>query len=154
MSIIHDALKKVQDKISSHNQTPTGPISPSSPAPNPKLLLPVAGLILLSLGTLLFLYSPAKQAPYKTVVTEKPAPVVPAPTPTPAVVATPIIPTPVTPAIVVQGIMIQDNRPVVLINNEIYQQGDEISTGKIIHIDERFITVLEGKEEKKYRLRP
>lgn len=153
MSIIHDALKKVQEKISSHHQTATGPISPTSPAPNSKLLLIVVGFILLSLGAILF--SPTKQNPYKTIVTEKPAPIIiPPPTATPTVVATPALPIPAAPSIVIQGIMIQDNRPVVLINDEIYQQGDEISTGKIIHIDERFITVLEGNTEKKYRLRP
>ena len=53
-----------------------------------------------------------------------------------------------------QGILAQGNRTLALINDKIYEEGDEIGNIKIISIESNSITILKDGKEERVRVRP
>ncbi len=161
MSIIHEALKKVQKNLQ-ENQDKTSPsfLSGDYSAQAVRTakamtaaVWPIA--LLIAIGAALWLSFPLWQKFPAAAPAAVPPDLPPEQTPEPVVVQptvapppAPALPEPVHLIINIQGIMDNNGTAVALINNKIYEVGDEIEGLKILAITENRITVLKnGKEE-------
>jgi hypothetical protein len=165
MSIIHDALKKVQKSMQKNPDTSTPTTSSegfietlSSPESQQKSSsaqwIPTLVLVTLAVGGA-FLYlrmqknhqpkhlaeivtaAPVKVAPPKVVST-------PVPTPPASTTPAPVAPTPAAkpkPVLNIQGVMAQGSKNVALINDGIYEEGSVVEGQKILKISLNAITV-------------
>jgi len=107
---------------------------PAAPAPTPAPTMPAV--------------APTTPALIPTAVAS--AATVPAVTPTPI----PPVGTPVTPETLnVHGVMSNGNQNLVLIDDQVYQEGDEVDGVKILKIGLTSITVLNNGQEEKIRVR-
>jgi len=146
MSIIYDALKKVQKNIGKEN-----PAQPETPPPavkakakiNPLLIYVFVVCLGLALGNFAYkLFSqpknmaPAKNEPVATrSKTPAPAsaPVTLAPAVNPETSVTPPAPKP-EPTLVLNGVFFEQGEGYALINNKIVRLGDEVSSAKVKEI--------------------
>ena len=172
MSIIHDALKKAQNKLEGKQntdasekmqsaerietassavpsrQTMSQPQSASS-SPIPLIL----GLSLLALACLLFFLFPylkkSKPQTPPQQISVQPQATLPKTIPTTAVAAPPVTAPAqgtVSPAgaLTLNGIMMTGKKQVALINNKIYEVGDMVNDKKIIDITMDKVELLDG----------
>jgi hypothetical protein len=180
MSIIHDALKKVQKSMQKNTQAvapdvheasivspnPAEPVSSSQRKPYPiSITFLIAGTISVALVGIALVWhfnllklKTEPQPLAKIVISAAPTP---APIPFVQTAATPPaeipvdVPPPAAPApkeeptvLNVQGIMANQNSNVVLINNEIYEEGAVVNGYKILKISLNAIAVEhDGKKE-------
>jgi type II secretory pathway component PulC len=150
MSIIHDALKKVQNKT-----PPEVKILPPKQK-KIKTVLTLLCTIAIILGSLGFLYNQwhayfpkvkkLAKLPENLVPLAKLTVNPPVPTKLPAISNTPKTSTPVT--LNIHGVMSDGPNNVVLINDQVYQEGDEVDGVKIVKISlDSIIVINNGKEE-------
>jgi hypothetical protein len=158
MSIIHDALKKVQEKtapqppfssplnpITSPNTDPTPPRQTSRPT-LPWLLLSIIISIPLAISAFFLLWPHLNATTKKTI----PASALSSPVATPAPVAVPMTATaPDTQsALRIEGVMdMGDGKKVALINGNIYEKGQSIQGKTISRITLEEITVINNGVE-------
>ena len=170
MSIIHDALKKVQNKTppeveilppEQNEEKRTAPyFSQKNRALSPiKSVLTLLCAIVIILGSLGFLYNqghtyfpkvkklakaPENFVPLAKLTVKPPNP--PVPIKLPAISNTPKTNTPVT--LNIHGVMSNGPNNVALINDQVYQEGDEVGGAKIEKINLNSITVnINGTEK-------
>lgn len=142
MSIIHEALKKVQARGTSA----AIPAVPAKPKGSPLVLMAllIIAATLAAAAYYYFIYNRPVVVPAATVIAAAPA-AAPATTPVPAIAQTEV---PTSVILNVQGLMTNNGATVALINGKIYEQGSEINGIKILAIEGNSITVLrDGKEE-------
>ena len=166
MSIIHEALKKVQNSLQDKISSPprVGGAEPLTVAPaeggtknGPKSGWKVIVLVLSVVAVLTagYVYRQGASSPAPHPVVPKigpPSPIqvnaVPAPVPEPKTEAKPEPKPEHTDTLNIHGIMSDPNGNVVLIDNGIYAEGDEVQGVKIIKISLDGIVILkDGKEE-------
>jgi hypothetical protein len=160
MSIIHDALKKVQQ---------SGPAQPAPvAAPDPAvreavvkkpLNIPLLGgimcVLMIVIATLL---QPAAKPPAATPVAATPAPA--AVVNAPAAVVQPAPQQAVAPAdplstIQIEGVMDMDGKKVVLISGNVYEEGQTIKGGGVItKITFDTLTVTQDGQERSFPVKP
>jgi len=208
MSIIHDALKKLQQggakpeekKPQPLFETPVEPLFSNAPAPKPaaraikpapqntfKTLMAFCCALLIFAGAFFFLYKQVDSyfpevtgwavSAYKKILrikpdiksAEKPEPlaqIIPhAAPPAPPAAAAPQAPAPVkTTAVIneprpepetlnIHGVMANGKNNLVLINDQVYQEGDEVAGIKILKIGLDYITVDNNGQEEKIRVK-
>ena len=153
MSIIHEALKKVQNDLEHKSSSPV-----AAPGPSPKRAGKTALLLLLLFLTALsagYLYLHAQSSKQTVATPATPAPQTPPPAqvsaaaqPAPQPVP-PSAPKPQDPhAFNIQGIMSDQRGNVALINDKIYAEGDAIDNGKIVRISlDSIVISRDGQEE-------
>jgi hypothetical protein len=160
MSIIHDALKKVQNETPPEVET----LPPKKNKIKPVLALICA--IVIILGSLGFFYkqwhvyfptvkksakSPENLVPLARLIVNPPKPP-PKPLGPSSPTELPAIPNTADPdafvTLNIHGVMSDGPNNVVLINDQVYQEGDEVDGVKIVKISLDSITVINnGKEE-------
>lgn len=161
MSIIHEALKKVQANLQKQPVSEEVTVSASAPlrdAPDAPVstkkqsgpFMTVAAVIFL-VGALWFSYTQVLKY-FPRIKTVQLSAFKPQPRPLAKVTATSTnAASPSDPAsstLNIQGIMQNKGATVALINNKIYEAGDEINGIKILTISTEFLTILrDGKEE-------
>jgi|GEM_PF-3994629 len=172
MSIIHDALKKVQEQqpepkrfeleplggpVTPREQPKVGPaprkITASGMAPAPKPKSPKGRLVFLFAALCAAAYITYTQyspqiAPLKrsiqSMARSVPAVTLPAPSPAPA--ADPN-------ALKLEGVMNNNGAMLALINGKIYETGSEVNGAKIVRIEENTVTLSRDGEEEVLQVR-
>lgn len=173
MSIIHDALKKVQENFTRKVAPAPDPSGPP-PEKEPKKVSPLSILfaIILVLVCLYFGYNQllknwdririAFDLPnVKLQKIEIPKITVSTPTDSkPKTLSENRTPVPMAKIqtenqenLNIQGVLTQGNSTVVLINDKIYEEGDEINGIKIVSIDSVSVTILKNGKEENIRVR-
>jgi hypothetical protein len=175
MSIIHDALKKVQQTNNPGSVPPPAPLQEPGQRPDPKNVSNKTNIILLitticAIVVMIFAALP-QFTPKKTVPTPTPATQITQEKQTaaaPAAITAPVsaTPAPEMPAkktndpkdplssMQIEGVMDMEGKKVVLINGNIYEEGQTIH-GKIISkiaIDS--LTVMEDGKERTFPIKP
>ena len=168
MSIIHDALKKVQQTMTTAQIKPGDIVAvlPSfSRAPDKKPISRRLSRILVSIGLLLivatdvFIFSQIKKQYPQPSRLYPPAPVAQTPVAKTSVppVTRPLTQTTIGPAATkktvplalnVQGVMASGGHNVALINNNIYEEGSFINDARILKINLNAITIERDGEQK------
>ncbi len=176
MSIIHEALKKVQ-QTTSPGQPPRSPAvppgdnatTPSSTAPAPAVPTPLTISLLTVLGTAIFIIlviliklavettqhprlvsSQQKNAvPLQTEQAPPPAPTAPTPAATPTTK-----PTASEDPFRIEGIMDMGNKKVALINGNVYEEGQSVNGLLIVGIELNQITVMDNGARRVIPTRP
>jgi hypothetical protein len=159
MSIIHEALKKVQQNFSAMPPaadpaaTPSQPVDAAAPQkPVPNVWMSLLSVLLVA-GAALFLYSQClKHWPQIRQLFNLPARTLPKialpKLSFPKAVSSPAVAKAAPNAFNVQGVVTQNGHAVALINDRIYEAGDQIGEVKIVSISASAVTVLRnGVEE-------
>lgn len=165
MSIIHQALKKVQDKLSENsNQQPISAQQQINPQQRQWLRLVILILLpILTGGSIWFMLRqvqpvlkdnpsiqlPKISLPIVTTNTSQPKKQPPATVSSPNNTSTE---NPDSTDLLIQGIMMQGNSRIVLINNNIYQTGDLVNNMKILVINSDSIIVDNAGQQTTYKL--
>lgn len=174
MSIIHQALKKVQAKLGAGTPPSTDsqqPVNPTQLAITDEQRQHIRlGLLivlpLLTVGALFFFYkqmAPVIKQTTNINLPKNPIALVAPSTPAPKAENKPIILTSITTHpvqntsadttdIQLQGIMAQGNDRVALINNNVYQVGDLVNGMKIIAINEASVVIDDAGQQTTYKL--
>lgn len=157
MSIIHEALKKVQDKLTpAHRYTEEPAISPVPTTQNPRKTLRLVALLslpILTVFSLWFFYQQMKPVLPASVTSLKIPNIIQPLTPTLNKQTINKKPAPATEQVQVsanseprlQGIFKQDNSHIALINDKMYQIGDKFNEMNIVSIEDDKV-YLSGKD--------
>jgi len=159
MSIIHEALRKVQANLQKQPQPVTKPASvagapPAVPAPvpvqvkrSPRILILLASGIIFAAAAYFIYTQYYSQIKIHVIVPAAHTAAQLLPQKTVVPVQHPVVDAPAD-ALTVQGIMTNNGSTVALINGSIYEKGDEINGVKIIGITADAVTISrDGKEE-------
>jgi hypothetical protein len=166
MSIIHDALKKVQNGKQSSpdgngpvsgapdaSQPVPGPASdrpkePSPAIPKPVLISLMAVVSIVVIALLFILLGLARQTSiHPTIVPETP------PLKVSVSVASPTQPAPPLEQLKLEGIMNMGEKKVALINGSIYEEGQTVDGMTVVKVTESNVTVLENGVEKVLKIK-
>lgn len=133
MSIIYDALKKVQksgqEKILQQVTTQSAKVKTKINPMFIYLLVVCLGLVLGNFAYIFFSHPPKTNLPPQTINQAKPAPTL-----NPDISATPTPPPNPEPTLVLNGVFFEQGEGYALINNQILRVGDEVSNAKVKEI--------------------
>ncbi len=150
MSIIHEALKKTQDRIQKSSPSPLSPAPQPSGSGKKSSSWSTMGIILFFLlaAGVAFLFVrqdfPPKKLVQKPTVPQNVS--APQPSPAPEQTQVPAL-GPSALSLVLNGIMTMDNEQFALINNQIYRVGDTVDGKLLINIGTNNVE-LSDKSEK------